>query len=154
AGGWEVFSSDPATIRTPPWPLAPVLASPPRLDAPPGVTLPVRPGDDAAFGGGWIGYLGFGLSHELLALPPAPGGVRTLPAWWFGNYDHVLRRCHATGTWFFEALWTDDRAEALERRFDELTRRARASSPPREYSCGDFRLVPQPNEHNAPGAQT
>src|SRR5262249_25195184 len=57
--------------------------------------------------------------------------------------------CHATGTWFFEALWTDDRAEALERRFDELTRRARASSPPREYSCGDFRLVPQPNEHKA-----
>ena len=154
AGGSDVISSEPVVIRNPPWPLGHVLDSPSRLDAapglPPGVPPDFRPGDDAAFGGGWIGYLGFGLSRELLTVPPAPGGPRSLPAWWFGYYDHVLRRDHATGTWFFEALWTDDRAEALERRFDDLTRRARATvPPPREYSCGDFRLVPSAAEHKA-----
>jgi para-aminobenzoate synthetase component I len=150
AGGSDVISSEPVTIRNPPWQFGHVLDSPARLDVPPGVPPRVRPGDTAAFGGGWIGYLGFGLSHELLALPPAPGGPRTMPAWWFGYYDHVLRRDRATGTWFFEALWTDDRAEALERRFDELTSRARAAvPPPREYSCGDFRLVPPAAEHTA-----
>src|SRR5258707_9328831 len=150
AGGSDVISSQPVTIRNPPGQLGHVLDSPTPPDTPPRVVPGVRPGDSAAFGGGWIGYLGCGLSHDLLRLPPAPGGSRTLPAWWFGYYDHVLRRDHATGTWFFEALWTDDRAEALERRFDDLSRRARAAAPPSlEYSCGDFRLVPQAAEHRA-----
>ena len=150
AGGSDVISSEPATIRNPPWPLGHVLDPPTQLDAPLDVAPSLTPGNSAAFGGGWIGYLGFGLSHELLALPPAPGGPRALPASWFGYYDHVLRRDQATGNWFFEALWTEDRAEDLERRFDDLIRRARAAMPPqREYSCGDFRLVPQAAEHQA-----
>jgi len=151
AGGSDVISSEPAAIRNPPWPLGQVLDSPAGPNVPSGVAAPVvRPENGVAFGGGWIGYLGFGLSHEMLALPPAPGGARALPAWWFGYYDHVLRRDRATGTWFFEALWSDDRAETLEWRFNELTRRARAVSPARhEYSCGEFRLVPSAAEHRA-----
>ena len=80
-----------------------------------------------AFGGGWIGYLGFGFGGEVLPVPPAPGGARQLPAWWFGYYDHVLRRDQSTGEWFFEALWTAGRDEALERRFEDLSRRPRAA---------------------------
>jgi para-aminobenzoate synthetase / 4-amino-4-deoxychorismate lyase len=148
AGGSDVISSEPVMIRNPPWPIGQILDSPTRLDAPSGVAFATGPGAGAAFGGGWIGYLGFGLSHQLLALPPAPGGSRTLPAWWFGYYDHVLRHDRATGTWFFEALWTDERAETLERRFEDLACRAGASvPPPREYSCGNFRLVPSAAEH-------
>ncbi len=101
------------------------------------------------FGGGWIGYLGFGYGSEVLPVPPAPGGPRQLPAWWFGYYDHVLRRDQSTGEWFFEALWTADRAEALERRFEDLSRRACAAPQAREYSCGDFMLVPSAAEHKA-----
>ena len=83
----------------------------------------------AGFGGGWIGYLGFGLAGQVLPVPPPPGEPRRLPAWWFGYYDHVLRRDRATGQWAFEALWTPGRGDALERRFGELSRRARRRRP-------------------------
>jgi para-aminobenzoate synthetase / 4-amino-4-deoxychorismate lyase len=80
----------------------------------------------ACFGGGWIGYLGFGAAGGMLPVPPAPGEPRRLPACWFGYYDHVLRRDRATGRWTFEALVTPGREDALERRREELSRRAHA----------------------------
>ena len=85
----------------------------------------------------------------MLPVPPAPGGPRRLPACWFGYYDHVLRRDRATGRWTFEALWTPGREDALERRFEELSRRAHAArdTQARDYSCGTFRLIPSPDEH-------
>ena len=133
AEGADVISSEPVLVRSPPCSLGEVLDSP----GPPGtagasgragharelgagLAEPALPG----FGGGWIGYLGFGHCGEVLPVPPAPGGPRRLPAWWFGYYDHVLRRDQSTGRWFFEALWTAGREEALERRFEELSRRA------------------------------
>ena len=72
------------------------------LDAP----LPDLAHDQAgaAFGGGWIGYLELAVAGQVLPVPPAPGAPRQLPAWWFGYYDHVLRRDRATGRWWFEAL--------------------------------------------------
>jgi para-aminobenzoate synthetase / 4-amino-4-deoxychorismate lyase len=158
AGGSDVIGSEPTMIRHPPWPLSDVIDSPFQLGAPPGDRhgdgqgLPpgAGSGDGEAFGGGWIGCLGFGLAAEVLPIPPAPGGPRTLSAWWFGYYDHVLRRDRATDAWFFEALWTPDRAEALERRFDDLTRRSRGPAPePRGYACDDFRLVPSAADHKA-----
>jgi para-aminobenzoate synthetase / 4-amino-4-deoxychorismate lyase len=111
----------------------------------------LRARDDAgsAFGGGWIGYLGYSAAGE--ALPSS--GHRRLPPWWFGYYDHVLRRDRATGEWFFEALWTAERADALERRFADLS--ARAAAPPRPpgaqsgYRCGPFRLIPSAAGHQA-----
>ncbi len=104
----------------------------------------------AAFGGGWIGYLGFGLAGQVLPVPPPPGELRRLPEWWFGYYDHVLRRDRATGQWAFEALWTPGRGDALERRFDELSRRPDAAGPaPQGYSCDSFRLIPSADEHRS-----
>jgi para-aminobenzoate synthetase/4-amino-4-deoxychorismate lyase len=154
AGGTDVIGSGPLLVRSPPCSLADVLDSP----GPPGtvgaaghagraggLAEPTSP----AFGGGWIGYLGFGHSGEVLPVPPAPGGPRLLPAWWFGYYDHVLCRDRRTGRWYFEALWSDDREEALERRFDDLSRRARAAPPPQSHRCGDFLLVPSAAEHKA-----
>ena len=111
-----------------------------------GLADPAFPG----FGGGWIGYLGFGFGGEVLPVPLAPGSPRQLPAWWFGHYDHVLRRDQSTGEWFFEALWTAGRDEALERRFEDLSGRPRAPAPPaRGYRCGDFLLAPPAAEHKA-----
>jgi aminodeoxychorismate synthase component I len=150
AGGSDVIGSEPTMIRNPPWPLSDVIDSPFQVGVPPGGGRGDVQGGGAAFGGGWIGYLGFGLAAEVLPVPPAPGGPRTLPGWWYGYYDHVLRHDRATNAWFFEALWTPDRAEALERRFDDLTRRSRGPAPePRDYACDDFQLVPSAADHKA-----
>src|SRR5262249_55400010 len=121
AGGSDVVASDPVRVCCAPEPAGEVLDGP----------LPDLPGAsaraEAAFGGGWIGYLGFGMAEKVLPVPPAPGAPRVLPTWWFGYYDHVLRRDRATGRWVFEALWTPGRGDALERRFDELSRRPRGA---------------------------
>jgi para-aminobenzoate synthetase/4-amino-4-deoxychorismate lyase len=104
----------------------------------------------AAFAGGWIGYLGFGLTSHVLPAPPPPGGARRLPSWWLGYYDHVLRRDRASGRWFFEALRTPARAEALDARLAGLRRRAAAARPqPRPYACGEFRLTPGAAAHQS-----
>jgi para-aminobenzoate synthetase / 4-amino-4-deoxychorismate lyase len=162
ADGADIIGSDPALVRRPPQPLGDVLDSPFRPaawasggadggadhDWQRGAAL----GDGAfpAFGGGWIGYLGFGHSGEVMPVPPSPGGPRRLPVWWFGFYDHVLRRDRGTGRWYFEALWTARRAEALEALFEDLVRRACAAAPPaRDYRCGDFLLTPSEPEHIA-----
>jgi para-aminobenzoate synthetase/4-amino-4-deoxychorismate lyase len=142
AGGSDIVTADPVRVRG-------------ELDA-------TDPGDltgqagGARFGGGWIGYLGFGSAGGMLPLPPAPGEPRRLPASWFGYYDHVLRRDRATGRWTFEALVTPGRQDALERRFWDLSRRAQAArrTGARAYSCGTFRLIPSPQEHVSAVRQT
>jgi para-aminobenzoate synthetase / 4-amino-4-deoxychorismate lyase len=140
AGGSDIVASDPVRVCAAPAPVSAVLDPPwPRYSA-------EREGV-ARFGGGWIGYLGFGAAGGFLPIPPAPGELRRLPAWWFGYYDHVLRRDRATGRWFFEALGTPARGDELARRFDELARRAR--SGPRGYSCGSFELIPSAEEHKS-----
>ncbi len=156
AGGGAVISSEPVLVRSPPDSLGEVLDSPfpaavrtsEDLACGPPVPEPASGTTDAAFGGGWMGYLGYGAADGLLDVPPAPGDPRRLPAWWFGYYDHVLRRDGGSGRWFFEALWTAGREEALEHRFGELSRRSRSpGARSRGYSCGDFVPVPSAAEH-------
>jgi para-aminobenzoate synthetase / 4-amino-4-deoxychorismate lyase len=171
AGGSDIVASDPVRVCCPPGPLADVLDAPPpgppealpapavsgsadaasgSIEAASGSADGASGSADAAFGGGWIGYLGVGLAEQVLPAPPAPGEPRKLPAWWFGYYDHVLRRDRATGRWMFEALWTPGRHDALERRFEELSRRPQAGGgQPRSYSCGSFQLMPSADEHRA-----
>ena len=143
ADGSDVIASEPVLTRS-----AAAGALDDVLDS--GASA-LRALDDAgpAFGGGWIGYLGYSAAGEAL-----PGsGHRRLPPWWFGYYDHVLRRDQPTGEWFFEALWTAERADALERRFADLS--ARAAPQPRPpgdqvgYRCGPFRLIPSAAGHQA-----
>src|ERR1700690_357808 len=83
AGGSDIVASDPVRVCCPPGPVGDVLDAP--LPGPPA-------GAGAAFGGGWIGYLGYALAGRFLPVPPPPGGPRHLPAYWFAYYDHVLRR--------------------------------------------------------------
>src|SRR5215472_8229890 len=158
AGGTDVIGSEPVLVAGPPGSLGEVLDWPGPAGVPGagggagragGVGAGVAGPALAGFGGGWIGYLGFGVCGGVLPVPPAPGGPRRLPAWWFGYYDHVWCRDRSTGRWFFEALWAAEREEALERRFEELSRRARAAAPARGYRCGDFLLVPSAAEHKA-----
>ena len=135
AGGCDVVCAEPILVRSGPGPPTDIL------DA--SLTPVEGGGSRPAFGGGWIGYLGYNAGGE--ALPPS--GPRRLPAWWFGYYDHALVRDRATGEWFFETLATDDRTGALDRRLAELRRRATAltgAGPTGApgYEFGPFRLVP------------
>ena len=133
AGGADVVAADPARVRSGPGPLSDVFDE----------CLPAVA--DGAFGGGWIGYLGYSAGGEALA-PARPG---RLPAWWFGWYDNVLVRDRATGEWFFEALWTNARAAALERRFADLAARAAEPAARRDYAFEPFRLSPGAAGHQA-----
>jgi para-aminobenzoate synthetase / 4-amino-4-deoxychorismate lyase len=64
--------------------------------------------DDPVVGGGWFGWLGYdGASH-------------------LGFYDHLLR-CDSAGRWHFEALWTAERADALDGRRLELAQLLRTA---------------------------
>ena len=138
AGGGDVVASEPLLVRQAGDALGDVLDAP----FPSG---PDGPGEQAGvFGGGWIGYLGYSAGGE--ALPAS--GPRALPAWWFGYYDHVLRRDQESGEWFFEALSCDERAGALEDRLAELSGRAALSGlSGRAYLFSPFRLVPGAERH-------
>jgi para-aminobenzoate synthetase/4-amino-4-deoxychorismate lyase len=104
---------------------------------------------DGFVGGGWFGALGYGLGRRLEVLsppPPAPAGER-LPAAMLAFHDHVLVR-DAAGRWWFEALWTDTRAEALEARRAELAARvATGVSGPRPVRTSTWRATPSPAGH-------
>ena len=164
AGGCDVIAAEPVTVRAAPGPLAEVLDD--DFGAPADFHEPGSAVGDRTFGGGWIGYLGYSAGGEALS----PTGPRALPAWWFGYYDHVLCRDRATGYWHFEALWTQERADALEARFYELNCRAAAvlavqpsatpapaatvaadpvpaTPAPAAYEFGQFRLIPGADGH-------
>jgi anthranilate/para-aminobenzoate synthase component I len=81
-----------------------------------------------AVGGGWFGWLGYGLGGRIERLPPQPPRPLPLPPYDLRFYDHVLR-LDPQGTWWFEALETPARAAALARRRDELERRTAVRGP-------------------------
>ena len=105
---------------------------------------------DGFVGGGWFGALGYALGRRLEpglgAPPPAPPGER-LPAATLAFYDHLLRR-DGDGRWWFEALWSDERAAALEQRRATLAARIAAGvAAPRPVRSGPWRPVPSPAGH-------
>jgi para-aminobenzoate synthetase/4-amino-4-deoxychorismate lyase len=109
---------------------------------------PVDGAPEGFVGGGWFGMLGYGLGRRLERLAPPPPAPERLPAAVLGFYDHVLRLDRA-GRWWFEALWTDARADVLEARTAELRARlARASGAgPRGFRVGPWRATPGPGGH-------
>src|ERR1700683_4597726 len=71
-----------------------VTASPVVMTDDPGTPLAGGPASSARnvrFGGGWIGYLGFGAAREFLPVPP-PASPRRLPPSWFGYYHPARGR--------------------------------------------------------------
>ncbi|WP_445148956.1 aminodeoxychorismate synthase component I [Baekduia sp. Peel2402] len=115
--------------------------------------LPPVAGDipEGFVGGGWFGALSYGLGRELeptLGPPPPPGRGERLPDAMLAFHDHVLV-CDRAGQWWFEALWTDARAEALEARQEELRARLAAADTvaPRRLRTGPWRATPSPEGH-------
>ena len=106
----------------------------------------VEPDDDAhdAVGGGWFGYLGYGLGARLEPVPPSPPRPVPLPEFALAFYDHLLH-LDAEGCWWFEALWTEERDAALRERRERLSGRLMAGVRERPVWVGTFRPA-------APGA--
>jgi para-aminobenzoate synthetase/4-amino-4-deoxychorismate lyase len=113
-------------LRDEPWPFAltgrwagggAVVGSAPRALLAPGddpfarlEDLPA-PHGDAEVGGGWFGWLGYGLGALVEALPPRPPRPFPVPDAHLAFYDNVLR-LDAEGRWWFEAL--DDPPDPLD----------------------------------------
>lgn len=128
AGGGAIVGSDPIAMAEPGADPFEVLCRMPQMDA----------GEGSSVGGGWFGYLGYGLGGQVETLPPAPPRPSPVPRWSLGFYDHVLR-LDSDGAWWFEALWTSARREPLEDRRRLLEARLSAPAPePRPFKCGEF----------------
>ena len=93
--------------------------------------------------GGWVGWLGYRLGARVEQLDPAPPRPRPLADFQLAFYDHLLRM-DAEGRWWFECLWTPERADALAAREAEL--RARVAEP-RPFSTGPWSSVPGTGGH-------
>ena len=90
-----------------------------------------RGGDgEPGVGGGWFGYLGFGLGAAIERLPPPPPRPMPLPSASLGFYDHVLRLDDA-GEWWFEAVTRSGAG-----RLDELQERLSRGASERAWQLG------------------
>jgi para-aminobenzoate synthetase/4-amino-4-deoxychorismate lyase len=105
-------------------------------------TVDVEDAHPDAFGGGWVGYLGYDLGRRLERLPPPPPRPAPLPAFALAFYDHVAR-CDARGRWWFEALWTPARAAPLREALARFGARLAAPAAPRTARVGP--LAPGPS---------
>jgi para-aminobenzoate synthetase / 4-amino-4-deoxychorismate lyase len=100
--------------------------------------------EPGAVGGGWFGYLGYGLGARIEPVPPSPPRPAPLPDFVLAWYDHLLR-LDPDGGWWFEALWTEERDAALRERRERLAGRLAAGVRERPVWVGGFRPA-------APGA--
>jgi para-aminobenzoate synthetase / 4-amino-4-deoxychorismate lyase len=117
------------------------------LDEQPAIDQPSEHPD--AVGGGWFGYLGYDLGRRLepvAASPPSP--ATPLRPFALAFYDHLVR-LDCNGQWWFEALWSDDRADVLEDRLATLNRRAASptASTARPFATEPWSSTPTPGGH-------
>jgi para-aminobenzoate synthetase/4-amino-4-deoxychorismate lyase len=135
-GGLTVLGSYPERVADP--------------DADPFCVLESQPSvseGEAAVGGGWVGWLGYGLGSLVEQLPPSAPAPIVCPAFSLAFYDHVV--VYDGGRWWFEGLWSAERAAFLDERLRVWSERLRAGPPTVE---GRPAPVPGPFELAANGA--
>ena len=135
AGGGALLGSEPVRVSSPGDDLFALL------DA-----LPAVEGGGDGVGGGWFGFLGFEARHRVEPGHPPPPRPVPLPDGALSFYDHLLRM-DADGAWWFEALVTDARAEAIARRRHELLARLERRPALRPFAARDWRWTPTPRGH-------
>jgi para-aminobenzoate synthetase / 4-amino-4-deoxychorismate lyase len=102
---------------------------------------PTVEAEDEAVGGGWFGYLGYNLGARLERVPPPPPRHVPLPDFALAFYDHLLH-LDPDGRWWFEALWTDERADALNARLELLRTRLTEGVRERPVWVANFQPAP------------
>jgi para-aminobenzoate synthetase / 4-amino-4-deoxychorismate lyase len=90
-------------------------------------TLPPAEGE-AVVGGGWVGWLSYGLGAAIEQLPPPPPAPVVRPSFSLAFYDHVLM--FDGERWWFEALVSPSREEALQERCELWRARLQTEPPP------------------------
>ena len=113
-GGLTVLGSAPVRVLRPGEDPFVALDEQPALPAGSGA-------GDVRVGGGWVGWLGYGLGARVEQLPPSPPAPIPRPDFSLAFYDHVL--VHDGSRWWFEALWSDERDAVLRDRLRVWRRR-------------------------------
>jgi para-aminobenzoate synthetase/4-amino-4-deoxychorismate lyase len=130
-GGLTLLGSYPARIAALGDDPFSVIETQPDLDAGEPVAADGAPGaPDAVVGGGWVGWLGYGLGALVEQLPPSPPAPIRCPPFSLAFYDHVV--LHYGSRWWFEGLWSAERSALLDQRlrvWRERLRRAPAPAP-------------------------
>jgi para-aminobenzoate synthetase / 4-amino-4-deoxychorismate lyase len=102
-GGLTVLGSYPLRVADPGADPFSVLGSQPSLSE-----------GEAVVGGGWVGWLGYGLGSLVEQLPPSPPAPIVCPRFSLAFHDHVV--LHDGERWWFEALWSTERQAFLNER--------------------------------------
>lgn len=143
AGGGALVGSAPLVVLDEPADPFAVLDRQPALSP-----LAVSQLGEGAVGGGWVGYLGYGLGALVEQLPKSLPRRHQVPLSVLCFYDHLLHYDNQSGQWWFEALWSPEHAQRLERAL--ALWRARLASPagaPGHYRCTSFVPAPRPSAH-------
>ena len=102
---------------------------------------------EGATGGGWVGYLGYGLGRLVERLADPPRRPVPLPRSIFAFYDHLLRH-DRSGNWWFEALWSDEQSDRLESTARGWRHRVvEPVTGTGGFKCGPFVATPEPEAH-------
>jgi aminodeoxychorismate synthase component I len=140
AGGGALVGSEPLVVARPVDDPFDLLDRQPVVDAersePAAEVAGAQP-----VGGGWFGYLGYNLGARLERVPPPPPRHVPLPDFALAFYDHLLH-LGADGRWWFEALWTEERADALNTRLELLRTRLAETVRERPVWVGNFQPAP------------
>ena len=102
-----------------------------------------------AVGGGWIGHIGYQAGQLIEELPPQPKTVIPLPLHSLNYYDHLLRFDDPTQAWYFEALLTPARRDAIFHSRDSVLANLRLPNRPTRsnFEVGDFIATPTRDFH-------
>jgi para-aminobenzoate synthetase / 4-amino-4-deoxychorismate lyase len=122
-GGMTVIGSIPVRVADPrvddPFSL---------LDAQPDVPREFDAAEGIRVGGGWVGWLGYGLGARIEELPPPPPAPTPRPPFSLAFFDHVI--LFDGQRWWFEALMSPQREAALHGRLGVWMERMRTQPPP------------------------
>jgi anthranilate/para-aminobenzoate synthase component I/branched-subunit amino acid aminotransferase/4-amino-4-deoxychorismate lyase len=116
-GGLTVLGSHPARVAGLSDDPFALIEDQPRVD-----------GGDAVVGGGWVGWLGYGLGARIEQLPPSPPAPIPCPSFSLAFYDHVV--LYDGERWWFEGLLGGERDAVVRERLDVwASRLARVPAP-------------------------